>query len=83
MALKTARHVVCVSSPLTQQEALLYDVRRHLHPQCLVAIFCKIKLCKDAFNQKDSSLFTQLFSPNRAWQEEKGMTEDEMVGWHH
>ena len=68
-ALKTACDAVCISSLVTRQKARLWGVRSHLHPQCLVAVFCKIKLCKDAFNQKDSSLFTQLFSPNRAWQE--------------
>ena len=62
-ASKTACSVVCISSLLTRQKARLWDVRSHLHPQCLVAVFCKIKLCKDAFNQKDSSLFHTAILP--------------------
>ena len=43
-------------------------------------IWCRIKGAKYRFALQDGTWF---FSCGRDWgQEEKGMTEDEMVGWH-
>ena len=60
------------------------SILKEISPGCsLVGLMLKLKLQYFGHLMRRADSFEKTLMPGKIGQEEKGMTEDEMVGWHH